>query len=157
MFGVTANMEAIEDKTIEEGRFISNTTRCNASAMVVVLGGEIKDKFFPNVEAIGKSLKVHGLPMRVVGVEEKRGFVLWRFDRSAYLHSGNHAPADLRAATACRFTARRIAARCFKRRSKTRAVDMRNKHRLKGNEEDDFGLVDVEAGQQSGRSIHRQR
>src|SRR5215510_5807229 len=72
IFGASANMVDIEDKTIAEGRFISND-EVQRSALVVVLGGDIKDKFFPNTDAIGKVLKVRGLPMRVVGVEEKRG------------------------------------------------------------------------------------
>jgi hypothetical protein len=83
-------MEAIEDKTIAEGRFIS-PDEVQRSAMVVVLGGEIKDKFFPNVDAIGKSLKVRGLPMRVVGVEEKRGsFFGDSIDRHIYIPVTTH-------------------------------------------------------------------
>ena len=72
VFGATANMVDIEDKTIEDGRFIS-ADEVQRSAFVVVLGGDIKDKFFPNEDPIGKTLKIRGLPMRVVGVEEKRG------------------------------------------------------------------------------------
>src|SRR5882724_12995460 len=72
VFGVTASMVDIEDKIIADGRFIS-PDEVQRSALVVVLGGDIKDKFFPNTDAIGKILKVRGLPMRVVGVEEKRG------------------------------------------------------------------------------------
>jgi len=47
VFGSTANMVDIEDKTIEEGRFIS-ADEVQRSAFVVVLGGDIKEKFFPN-------------------------------------------------------------------------------------------------------------
>src|SRR4029434_1448865 len=67
VFGATANMVDVEDKTIETGRFVS-ADEVQRSALVVVLGGDIKDKFFPNTDAIGKTLKVRGLPMRVVGV-----------------------------------------------------------------------------------------
>src|SRR3989449_6126123 len=70
VFGVTSNMAEIEDKTIVDGRFIS-PDEVERSALVAVLGGDIKDKFFPNTDAIGKTLKVRGLPMRIVGVEEK--------------------------------------------------------------------------------------
>src|SRR5438094_3283641 len=42
VFGSTANMGEIEDKTIAEGRFISND-EIQRSALVVVLGGDIKD------------------------------------------------------------------------------------------------------------------
>src|ERR1044071_10014647 len=85
VFGATANMVDIEDKTIEVGRFIS-ADEVQRSALVVVLGGDIKDKFFPNTDAIGKTLKVRGLPMRVVGVEEKRGsFFGDSVDRHIYI------------------------------------------------------------------------
>ena len=53
VFGATANMVDIEDKTIELGRFISGD-EVERSAMVVVLGGDIRDKFFPNIDPIEK-------------------------------------------------------------------------------------------------------
>ena len=57
----------------------------------VVLGGDIKEKFFPNSDPIGKTLKVRGLPMRVVGVEEKRGsFFGDSFDRHIYIPVTTH-------------------------------------------------------------------
>src|SRR5918912_1921698 len=51
VFGATANMADIEDKTIDTGRFIS-ADEVQRSALVVVLGGDIKEKFFPNTDAI---------------------------------------------------------------------------------------------------------
>ncbi len=72
IFGVTANMADIEDKTITEGRFIEDV-EVDHGSLVTVLGADIKDKFFPDEDPIGKTLKVGGLPMRVVGVEERRG------------------------------------------------------------------------------------
>src|SRR5437660_9503917 len=72
VFGVTSNMSDIEDKTIVEGRFISND-EVQRSALVCVLGGDIKEKFFPNIDPIGQTLKVRGLPMHVVRVERMQG------------------------------------------------------------------------------------
>src|SRR5215510_11414440 len=72
VFGVTSNMQDIEDKTIVDGRFIS-PDEVQRSAYVCVLGSDIKNKYFPNVDALGKTLKVRGIPMQVVGVEESRG------------------------------------------------------------------------------------
>src|SRR5215210_5955958 len=90
VFGVTANMIDIEDKTIPEGRFIL-PDEVQRSALVVVLGDDIKEKFFPNVDPIGKTLKVRGLPMRVVGVEEKRGsFFGNSIDRHIYIPITTH-------------------------------------------------------------------
>src|SRR4030095_3449359 len=69
----------------------SSDLEVQRSALVVVLGGDIKDKFFPNQDAIGKTLKVRGLPMRVVGVEEKRGaFFGDSVDRHVYIPITTH-------------------------------------------------------------------
>jgi putative ABC transport system permease protein len=139
VFGATANMVDIEDKTIEEGRFIS-ANEVERSALVCVLGGDIKDKFFPNTDAIGKTLKVRGLPMRVVGVEEKRGsFFGDSTDRHIYIPVTTHLQLWGR-------NGLQIHGKGANRETFQQAIeDARVKHQLKGNEEDDFGLVDVEA------------
>src|SRR6267154_5945030 len=67
IFGVTANMAEIEDKTMSDGRFIQPED-VEHSRLVTVLGADIKDKFYPDADAIGKEFKVAGLPMRVIGI-----------------------------------------------------------------------------------------
>ena len=142
VFGVTANMVDIEDKTIAEGRFIS-ADEVQRSALVVVLGGDIKDKFFPNVDALGKTLKVRGLPMRVVGVEEKRGsFFGDSVDRHVYIPVTTHLQIFGR--NGLQIHGKAMAREAFQPTIEDARVSMRNKHRLKGNEEDDFGLVNTE-------------
>ena len=142
VFGHSANMVDIEEKTIETGRFISDD-EVQRSAMVVVLGSDIKDKFFPNVDPIGKTLKVNGLPMKVIGVEEKRGsFFGDSFDRHIYIPVTTHLQIfgrnglQIHGKTRSRDT--------FHQAIEEARVAMRIKHRLNGNEEDDFGLVNVE-------------
>jgi putative ABC transport system permease protein len=142
VFGVTASMVDIEDKTISEGRFIS-ADEVQRSALVVVLGGDIKDKFFPNVDALGKTLKVRGLPMRVVGVEEKRGsFFGDSVDRHVYIPVTTHLQIFGR--NGLQIHGKAKARELFEPTIEDARVSMRNKHRLKGNEEDDFGLVNTE-------------
>ena len=142
VFGVTANMVDIEDKTIAEGRFIS-TDEVQRSALVVVLGGDIKDKYFPNVDAIGKTLKVRGLPMRVVGVEEKRGsFFGDSIDRHVYIPVTTHLQIFGRNGLQIHGKAQNR--EVFQPVIEDARSSLRNKRRLKGNEEDDFGLVNVE-------------
>jgi len=143
VFGVTSNMAEIEDKTIAEGRFIS-PDEVQRSALVCVLGSDIKDKFFPDVDAIDKTLKVRGLPMRVVGVEEKRGaFFGDSLDRHIYIPATTHLQIFGR--NGLQIHGKAAARENFQPVIEDARVSMRNKHRLKGNEEDDFGLVDVEA------------
>jgi putative ABC transport system permease protein len=142
VFGSTANMVDIEDKTISEGRFIT-ADEVQRSALVCVLGGDIKEKFFPGIDAIGKTLKVRGLPMRVVGVEEKRGaFFGNSFDRHIYIPVTTHLQMFGRNGLAIH--GKGHDRETFQATIEDARVAMRNKHRLKGNEEDDFGIVNVE-------------
>ena len=142
VFGATANMVDIEDKTIESGRFISND-EVQRSALVVVLGSDIKDKYFSNVDPIGKTLKIRGLPMRVVGVEEKRGsFFGDSFDRHVYIPVTTHLQIFGRNGLQIHGKARTREG--FQSTIEDARVAMRIHRRLNGNEEDDFGLVNVE-------------
>src|SRR5437879_5500855 len=55
-------------------------------ALLVVLGADIKDKFYPDIDPVGKEFKVAGLPMRVVGVEERRGPIFGELiDKHVYI------------------------------------------------------------------------
>jgi putative ABC transport system permease protein len=142
VFGVTANMQDIEGKTITDGRFI-NTDDVTRSALVVVLGSEIKDKFFPYGSALGKTLKVRGRPMTVVGVEESRGsFFGDSLDRHIYIPATTHLGIFGR--NGLQIHGKAEDREKFQPVIEEARTAMRNKHRLKGNEEDDFGVVDVE-------------
>jgi len=141
VFGVTSNMLEIENKTINDGRFIS-PDEVERSALVCVLGSEIKDKFFPNTEAIGHTLKVRGLPMRIVGVEQSRGsFFGDSLDRHIYIPATTHLQLFGRSGLQIHGLAANQ--ETFQPAIEDARVSMRNKHRLKGSEEDDFGLVDT--------------
>jgi putative ABC transport system permease protein len=143
IFGVTANMASIEDKTISEGRYIL-PDEVKRSAMVCVLGADIKEKFFPFKDAIGQELKIRGLPMRVVGVEEKRGaFFGDSFDRHLYIPLTTHQQIFGRQ-SGLQIHGKAQVREAFKPTIEDARLAMRNKHKLKGNEEDDFGLVNVE-------------
>src|SRR5262249_51652261 len=70
--GVTSSMGEIEDKTIEQGRFIAPHEVEHAS-LVCVIGGDVLDQFFRGIDPIGKTLKIQNVPMEIIGVEAKRG------------------------------------------------------------------------------------
>jgi putative ABC transport system permease protein len=142
VFGVTANMVDIEDKTIAEGRFISED-EVQRSALVCVLGNDIKEKFFGDTNPVGKVLKIRGLPMRVVGVEEARGsFFGDSFDRMVYIPVTTHLQIFGR--NGLQIHGKAESREVFQPTIEEARVAMRNKRRLNGNEEDDFGLVNVE-------------
>jgi putative ABC transport system permease protein len=141
--GCTPNMQSIEDKTIGDGRFFLQQ-EYDTAAMVIVIGDDLKEKFFPGQDPVGKSLSVRGLPMTVVGVEEKRGSMLGQsFDKVMYMPLtayrkifGGRQSIQIhgKAGTRERFDTAIEDAR----------TSLRNKHKLKGNEDDDFGLVDTQ-------------
>jgi putative ABC transport system permease protein len=141
--GVTANMVDIEDKTIGEGRFILSH-EVERAEMVAVIGMDVREKFFAGLDPIGKTIKVNELPMTIVGVEERRGSM---FGQSM----DNHAYIPL--TTYQRMFGRRQSLQIHgksENREKFQAtidearVALRNKHKLKGDQPDDFGLVNVE-------------
>ncbi len=61
-----------------EGRFFNDIEEREATK-VVVIGFNIKKNFFPNEDAVGKEIKIAGVPYRIVGVVEKRGFLFMDF------------------------------------------------------------------------------
>lgn len=141
--GVTANMVEIENKTIQEGRFIL-PHEVDHSSFVCVIGVDVKDKFFVGVDPIGKMLKVNDIPMRVIGVEEKRGSILGQsFDKTIYVPLttfgrlfGRRQSLQLHGKAANREQ--------FMSTIEEARTALRNYHKLKSKDKDDFGLVNVE-------------
>jgi len=144
IFGVTANMAEIEDKTMTDGRFIQ-PEEVSHSKLVVVLGADIKDKFYPDIDPIGKEFKVAGLPMRVVGVEERRGPIFGDLiDKHVYIPLttfqriyGRNLDLQIHGKGQHRET--------FQLTIEDARRALRNYHELIGSQEDDFGLVNTEA------------
>jgi len=142
--GVTANMGEIENKTLSSGRFLV-PHEVEHAAPVAVIGGDVALKFFEGVDPIGKTLKIGDMPVTIVGVEEMRGPFLGQSidnliyipittfgklfgrDRDIQLHGNAASTAALKTAIEEARTA------------------MRNHHKLKGNDADDFGIVNTDA------------
>lgn len=83
--GVTSNFDSIEDKSIIEGRFISANDETTI-AKVCVIADDVREKYFANTSPIGKTIKLHGLPLTIVGLEDKRGQLLGSsFNRAIYI------------------------------------------------------------------------
>lgn len=78
-----ANLEAwavegdyfkIREMNVERGRLIT-TQEMALGTPVVVIGKDLADRYFPNLDPIGRPLKVAGLPYTVVGVAESQGSI----------------------------------------------------------------------------------
>ena len=70
--GVTPNIGAMNNTLTETGRFISDSDE-GRHLSVAFIGSELKDRFFPNVDPIGKIVQVDGRPFEVIGVAKQQG------------------------------------------------------------------------------------
>jgi len=72
IFAVSPSFIDIDNSEVEDGVFFTEAEN-NSAAQVAVIGAKVNDKFFGNVEPVGKSLKIGTKNYRVVGVMDERG------------------------------------------------------------------------------------
>ncbi|SRR5579871_405235 len=72
--GVSANEASLGNIEITEGRFFTETEDQRRQP-VAFIGSDIKQRFFPNVSPLGKTVFVQGRPFDVVGVAKAKGSV----------------------------------------------------------------------------------
>ena len=107
------------------------------------MGTDVVKKFFPNTDPIGKSIKVRGVPLQVIGVEKERGSMFGQSqDRHIYIpvtlnlqmfgwgggiqiHGKAEKPEDLNDAI------------------EEARTKLRNKRKLIGSDHDTFGVVNT--------------
>ncbi len=85
IFGVGALLPEMREISLAEGRFFTDQEERSAQP-VTVIGSEATDTLFPNVSAVGQTVKIKGMEFVVVGVLEKLGSQFGRNqDNSAYI------------------------------------------------------------------------
>lgn len=72
--GITANVPSLNNVQIDIGTGITEN-QVARHASVAFIGAEIKNKFFPNRDPIGRSIQINGVPFEVVGVAKQLGSV----------------------------------------------------------------------------------
>jgi putative ABC transport system permease protein len=70
----TPELFSIKDLVITKGRVYTDQDE-EMGAAVVVIGSEIADRYFPNLDPIGREFKINKFPFQVIGVLEKQGTV----------------------------------------------------------------------------------
>ncbi|HEX3146383.1 MAG TPA: ABC transporter permease [Pyrinomonadaceae bacterium] len=70
----TANTADIDNRTIDNGRFFSDS-EAEGGARVAYIGADVATKLFPAGNPINGEIEIRGLPYRVVGVEAVKGTV----------------------------------------------------------------------------------
>jgi putative ABC transport system permease protein len=73
--GTTANFGAMMAIDLAAGRYFLDS-EAQAAQRVAVVGWDVKDELFPQLDPIGRTITVRGVPFRVVGLIEKQGRTL---------------------------------------------------------------------------------
>lgn len=73
--GHTPNMVDAMSFDIDSGRYFTQTEYDHASA-VAVIGWDVQDELFPNIDPIGRVMKIDGYPVKIIGTLAKQGSVM---------------------------------------------------------------------------------
>ncbi len=143
IIGVTDNMSEVEDKSMSAGRFFS-AEEVTRSAKVAVIGNDVAEKFFEFTNPIGKVIKVRGVPVQIIGVEQKRGsFFGQSQDRHVYIPVTLHNQIFTRTG-GVQVHGKTIQDETFHDAIEEARQILRNKRQLIGSEDDTFSLVNVD-------------
>lgn len=143
ILGSTDNMYEIEDKTLVDGRFFSKE-EVERTAPVAVIGMDVKEKYFEFTSPIGKSLKIRGVPVKIIGVEQKRGsFFGQSQDRHIYIPITLHNQIFDRT-DGVQVHGKTISKEDFHPAIEEAELSLRNKRQLLGSEESTFSVVNVD-------------
>jgi putative ABC transport system permease protein len=73
--GHTPNMGEAMRFDINNGRYFTEA-EYNNSSPVAIIGWDVQDELFPSIDPIGRTLKIDGYPVKVIGTLTKQGTVL---------------------------------------------------------------------------------
>lgn len=73
--GHTPNMGEAMSFDIATGRYFTET-EYDHSAGVAVIGWDVQDQLFPNMDPIGREMKIDGYPVKIIGTLTKQGNVM---------------------------------------------------------------------------------
>jgi putative ABC transport system permease protein len=73
--GTTANFGAMTGVDILEGRYFLDS-EAQAGQQVAIIGWDIKDELFPQLDPIGRTFTVGGVPFRIIGLVAQQGRTL---------------------------------------------------------------------------------
>ena len=152
----TADFFKIKDLNVARGR-VFNEQEDVVGANVIVIGTEIADRYFPNLDPIGREIRINKFPFQVIGVLEKQGTVFgFSLDRQviAPFHSQmsrlTHARNNLYGVVV-----QAPAPAAFAGLQEIVREVMRNRHRLRPTDKDDFSLESSESALTEWKTIKR--
>jgi len=69
---VTSNNVIMSNTQIENGRMFTDTED-ERRVEVAIIGADVKNRFFPNIDPVGKTISIEGRPFTVLGVAKAKG------------------------------------------------------------------------------------
>jgi len=73
--GYTANVLSMLNLDLDSGRFFTDAEERHAAPLAII-GYDLKDQLFPTVDPVGRTIEIHGFPLRVIGLQTRLGNVL---------------------------------------------------------------------------------
>ena len=151
--GTTSNIADLNNLEVEAGRFFSSSED-DHSALVAVIGSDVRDELFGRLDPIGRTVSVGGNPLKVIGLLRKQGSVLGQSqDNQIYMPLAAYQ----------RFFGNRQSLNIFVRptggMAKLSAVEdevrviLRSRRHTGFKEDDPFGVVTAAAAQDMWRGI----
>ncbi len=146
IFSTTYGLLDVWNLKVERGRYFTES-EMNAGAPVALLGSEIAERLFPGQDPINKTIKIQGQKLTIIGIYEKKGQDMFGTSMDKNIHISATKSFYLtdvrnrdRGQTICVKGKPNVDAEKF--RAELEGI-MRNLHRLKPMEENDFALNEV--------------
>ena len=139
--GVSASMADIEAQEMTDGRYITEADE-NSRATVAMIGSELANKLFPNLDPVGHEVMLDSRPFIVVGVAKPIGTVLGQSqDNFAYIPVETYIKI-YGAYEGIWINIQARGAEWMERTQDEARVLMRARRHLGPNENDSFGILD---------------
>jgi putative ABC transport system permease protein len=141
IWGVTPNYGEIRKINLDYGRFVTEADDLHRQS-VCVLGYEVAEKLFPNVDAIGKEVRAGNQSYLVIGVATKMGTVIGQSQDNFMIipfstfREGWHKPNG----SISLFVQARSPELMEAAQDEVRVI-LRTRHHLSYNADDDFGTL----------------
>lgn len=84
ILGTTEEYQRTSQLNLEQGRFM-NDMEVNSARKVCIIGKDIQDRLFENIDPINQYIKVNGAPLKVIGILEKQGSFLGGFSNDGQI------------------------------------------------------------------------
>lgn len=144
VFGVTAPYQVVQDYVFASGDPITDVD-VRERRFVAVIGFDIAEKLFEGAEPVGQTIRVHGAPFTVIGVVAKKGRVLGQsFDGFVLLPLPSFEMLYGRRKTTT-ISVKMPSSELIPGGMARAEEAMRQAHRLRPGEEDDFTVETADA------------